>query len=237
MDSQLLAYDFVEKSSEKSVNFLDVSRIYFKEMESKELDELYTKGFDLNQIWEQIQLVNSQNIKIISTKLKEQEELGPRTSKEIGMGYEGSEMDSEISNEDSAGYSGEEDSEDSDARESQQENSKEEMEELEKEYTEDLSDENPTVSKKPKKKSVVDDDFFSLEEMEKFADMAEKQDHKMLKKFNEKKMDDLESESDQDPEDMFSIGKEIATGEFDFNDEDDDDNANGIIVLIRYQLC
>ena len=79
---------------------------------------------------------------------------------------------------------------------------------FEEEEDEEQEQENiPTSHKeRPKKKSVVDDDFFSLEEMEHFAELSEARDIKMANKLAKKTNDD-DQDSDEDEEDMFSIGK------------------------------
>lgn len=76
------------------------------------------------------------------------------------------------------------------------------------EEDEDQEHENIPTSHKErlKKKSVVDDDFFSLEEMEHFAELSEARDIKMANKLAKKTNDD-DQDSDEDEEDMFSIGK------------------------------
>ncbi|KAI9095774.1 Mpp10 protein-domain-containing protein [Phlyctochytrium arcticum] len=86
-------------------------------------------------------------------------------------------------------------------------------------WSSDLGEENPldrpgqpSKHNKRKKRSVIDDDFFSLEEMEKFADMGEARDMKRARK----KVD----EDDEDSEDEFLEDLE--------DDDEDNDNANEI---------
>ena len=71
------------------------------------------------------------------------------------------------------------------------------------------------MEKRSTKKSIVDDEFFSLEEFNRFADQSEAHDMKMAKQGND------ESEQDDD-DDMFAAEKDM------YDDLDDDDNANDI---------
>ncbi|KAI8905913.1 U3 small nucleolar ribonucleoprotein complex, subunit Mpp10 [Gorgonomyces haynaldii] len=88
----------------------------------------------------------------------------------------------------------------------------EEMDEFEEEMDEEL----PVKDEEHrKKKSIVDDEFFSLEDMERFADLGEARDMKMSKIST---LDELE---DEDDEDIFSIGKDL-------NAEVEEENANDI---------
>ncbi|KAJ3354457.1 u3 small nucleolar ribonucleoprotein MPP10 [Kappamyces sp. JEL0680] len=72
-------------------------------------------------------------------------------------------------------------------------------------------DSNLAQPKRKPKKSIVDDDFFSLEEMERFADMAEARDIKMANQLSKNTQEEDESE---DENDMFSIGKDIKYEDF-----------------------
>lgn len=156
------------------------------------LSQLSTEGFDLNQIWEQISLQNNPAIEHIEkflttgTELIEEEEMEDSQEDDTFLEEEDSEEIEEVNEV-----------------ELDEESVDEELEELE-EYEEELEDNER--EEKTKKRSVVDDDFFSLEEMEKFADLSEAQDAKMAKKASQKKEDEEESSEDDDM-DMFSIGK------------------------------
>ncbi|KAI8817048.1 U3 small nucleolar ribonucleoprotein complex, subunit Mpp10 [Fimicolochytrium jonesii] len=80
-----------------------------------------------------------------------------------------------------------------------------------------------------KRKSEIDDDFFSLEEMEKFADFGESRDHKKARKAN-----DNENDGDDSEEDEYTFGDDILNADnWDDDGEDGDeledrDNANEI---------
>lgn len=177
------------------------------------LDSLVTDGFDIHQVWEQIQLLNSPAVEHFTTlyqnaNIPEDAEEGLESGDESEQSISDGEMEHEMeADEKYEEFGNEED-------EILEEDLGNEDDEMPEEYEEDLSD-----SEKPAKKirrSVVDDDFFSLEEMERFADMGEKQDIKMAN------MDPNSDSDEDDDEDIFSIGKDLAR-----NDFEDEDNANG----------
>jgi U3 small nucleolar RNA-associated protein MPP10 len=203
-----------EKDSNVYETYLSAAELFFKEATKNDpenlavLNELVTEGFDSNQIWEQIQLLNENAIQYLHTWIDEH-----------GVKQEAEESENE--------YDKMLETEEVDSQEDQEMDQDFEedlpMEELE-EYEESLSEKEES---KPKK-SIVDDEFFSLAEMEKFADMAEKRDIQMAKG---------DIEDDDDENNIFSIGKgsllthvDLATGEFDFDleEEDDAENANDI---------
>jgi U3 small nucleolar RNA-associated protein MPP10 len=176
-----------EKDSKVYETYLSATELFFKEATKNDpenlavLNELVTEGFDSNQVWEQIQLLNENAIPFLNGWIDE------HGVKQLS---EDSENEYEQMLED-------EDRESQDDQEMMDEDEVEmPMEELE-EYEESPSeneDRNP-------KKSIVDDEFFSLAEMEKFADMAEKRDIQMAK-------GDIQVD-DEDDDNIFSIGKGI----------------------------
>lgn len=146
-----------------------------KRVDTGPLSELYTEGMDSDQIWEQIELVNKSVLKSlggvmadISTKIESgefqlamaqsQSEVG---SKLANKKEKKSKFDEEDSEEVASGYSGSE-------------------EETEKEEEDDEEEEGGrgTLKATSGKRSIVDDDFFKLSEMEKFLEAAEKKDAK-----------------------------------------------------------
>ncbi|KAI8999394.1 U3 small nucleolar ribonucleoprotein complex, subunit Mpp10 [Gaertneriomyces semiglobifer] len=82
-------------------------------------------------------------------------------------------------------------------------------------------DDNERPRKRKSERSVVDDDFFSLEEMERFADFGEARDTKKARLGDE----DEQGEEDEEEDEKFSLGDQLNTG---FSDDEDDDNANDI---------
>ncbi|KAJ3042072.1 u3 small nucleolar ribonucleoprotein MPP10 [Rhizophlyctis rosea] len=83
-------------------------------------------------------------------------------------------------------------------------------------------EEDEPVANRPSRRSEVDDDFFSLEEMEKFADFGEARDQKKARKG------DAEEEEDEDDE--FTIGDDLLAMDPDEWDDSEAemDNANDI---------
>lgn len=191
--------------------------------DSQVLETLVTTDFDSNQVYEQIEMLNREVLERIDIE----QVVGTCIAVE-------SDLDLEISNlndgsEDYEGSSDEQDLEETLAEE-EQSDSDQEYSEMEQDVDQDdrFEDDFEKVVVSKKKKSVVDDQFFSLEEMEKFADMSERQDIKMANKLSNK---NEESDEEEDEMDMFSIGKDLANNGFDFDFDDDEDNANGKICF------
>ncbi|KAJ3261116.1 U3 snoRNP protein [Boothiomyces macroporosus] len=193
------------------------------------LPEITTEGFDSNQIWEQLKLFNEPALEYFDEIFQ---------GDEIEEEFEG-ESDDESENEYDAmleeadaqqfDESAESDDEkfDNGPELEEYEDEMDQDEELE-EYEEPLEDEDNEKPKPKRKRSEVDDDFFSLEEMERFADLSEARDNKLAALYEKKlKGEDIEEELDDDDE-MFTVGKDMANGVFDYDEDDDDDNANDI---------
>jgi U3 small nucleolar RNA-associated protein MPP10 len=173
------------KDTEVYSIYLSATKQFFTEAVSNDpaqlaiLDQLVTEGFDSNQVWEQIQLLNQNGLNYLHAWMeehvveKEEEENRESEHEYEEMLEDGMEVDG--------------------IEESQEEFGSEPGDELE-EYEEGLSDEDTDTPKK----SIVDDDFFSLERMEQFTDIAEKRDIRMARG---------DISEDEDQEDMFSIGR------------------------------
>ncbi|KAI8928916.1 U3 small nucleolar ribonucleoprotein complex, subunit Mpp10 [Entophlyctis helioformis] len=88
------------------------------------------------------------------------------------------------------------------------------------------------LSAPKRKRSVVDDDFFSLEEMERFAEMGEKHDMKVARRAS--RGEDEKDDEDDDEDDAFAFESDLLNGNLEDEDEDEDalmnaeDNANDI---------
>lgn len=166
--------------------------------------QLIVDDFDLNQIWQQIDLFNKDFIMKIEPQLSllETPLEQPETSEKLAQDEEenvdeflvGEEKDLDGSDQEELleeNYSDDQESKASSVGPLDEESGNEEEESEEEEW-------------KPSKKSVVDDKFFSLEEMERFTEMAEKQDIKMANRLA-----DGGVQSDSDEEDIFAVGKGI----------------------------
>jgi U3 small nucleolar RNA-associated protein MPP10 len=160
---------------------------------------LYTEGFDMTGIWNQMELVTGPAIDALEKFVEEH-----------GLDGEG-EVDG---SDEEASLEGDEDLESLGNEEDVQSLHTEEEEDLEQEEAEETfvegeeeieipsdEDEEEAQERPKRKRSEVDDDFFSLEDMEKFTELGEARDIKMSK------MDKIDSDEEEDEEDMFSIGK------------------------------
>lgn len=147
------------------------------------MPELIIENFDLEQIWQQIELQNEEvldkNITQISRVL---------TSKDLLF------KKLEIPEDDS--------------QEEQEVEEEEVEEEIENDFSEDENESSDKL-KQHSKKSVVDDDFFKLEEMEEFLNKEEK----ALQENNNQKADDSD-----DSEGSIDLFKEDGLDEDDEND-------------------
>lgn len=154
------------------------------------LSQLYIEGFDAEGIWNQIELLNHAAIPELQAYV---DSLPSNEFEEENEETLTAHMDtiSDSFNGEDEGMNDINESEMSDCEEFEEE-----------EMDLNSNDEDKTLSNS-NRKSVVDDDFFSLEEMERFAELGEQRDLKMAK------MNHGDLESGEDDEDMFSIGKGI----------------------------
>jgi U3 small nucleolar RNA-associated protein MPP10 len=170
--------------------------------------QVYTQGFDCIGLWAQLEhCVNSVVLQDVAGWLED------RASRQSVAKTMGQDSESEADLEMQAHSEAEASSSDQDVQEEEGSEADSGEEEIVSLPHDDLEEEEPANERqtKTKQKSIVDDDFFSLAEMEKFADMAEKQDHEMMKrqlKRTEGDDDEDDESGDGDSEDdMFSIGK------------------------------
>ena len=221
MDPTLIAstlehpHQFLTKNEELSKKWLKASEWLFNKAiklqpELSQLDKLYTEGFDTEAIWNQMQLLNETSVEYLQALLPEQMD-----SSEIEGSDEGQESASiEQDSEQEENYNRDLEQEDVEEQDSEQENEEEQENDDEMDYEQEIDSESESQPAK-RKRTPVDDDFFSLEEMEKFAEMGESRDIKMSK------VTSMEDESDE--EDIFSVGRFMAND----GDELEDENANG----------
>lgn len=167
--------------------------------------DLFVKGFDLHSVWNQISVFNKD---FAAALAKGQEQLAQDEEYESDH--------SEIIQDDlesvSERLSGDASEEIGDLSGSDYSEIDQDMDE------DDTFEQDPQKTKR--KRTEVDDDFFSVRAMEEFAEMGERQDIKMSK------MQAPESDAEESDNDIFSFGKGLANGEF-----DEEDNANGTIML------
>ncbi|KAH6596533.1 hypothetical protein BASA61_003461 [Batrachochytrium salamandrivorans] len=258
-ESSLTAVPFLSQDATHSAAWLETSAWLFRMAKSFEpfettpLPELYTNGFDLEQIWEQIKLLNEPLIPYISEMAAEfpnmesafeedsdvdddqsleDDQDGDSTSFERGSDDdEESEFASDDDQLDLDGSGQDIDPEDEDESELNRDSSKEDEYEMEMEMPFEDNGKKPTSHPK-RKRSVVDDDFFSLEDMEKFADLGEQHDIKAARRASENKNKDNDdsSDSNEDEDTMFSFDADMLNGDLMSDNEmtGDTDNANDI---------
>ena len=134
------------------------------------LSELYTEGLDNDQIWEQIQLVNRPVLRALTGVMADASRKYDRG--EFRLLAHSCEPEKELS-EEGEGDEGEEDVE---------EEGESEGDEIESHFSgEDEEGDGEEGGKVMGKKSVVDDRFFKLSEMEKFLEEAEREESKGMK--------------------------------------------------------
>ena len=191
-----------------------------KEFHLKEL--VMDSEFNLDLIWNQINLIDLNSLKLAKVVPKAEDFSSENEAETLGNDesmdendYEMDENDYEMDSEDSFGHeSGSQhtlEDEELDADEKEQEDLEEYDEPLEEEFSDDQGPKPVKTAKKPRK-TEVDDDFFSLEEMERFAEMGEAQDIKMANMLNKRSSNPNQEDDDdekEDDEDIFSIGKGI----------------------------
>ena len=183
------------------------------------LNELLVNDFDIHQIWEQIQLQNAPFVEFLEAETAGLVKQGDLE----GLEYED---ETESKKERVEGDSEEEDG--------QMEGSESEMEE-DADMTmlsdeEDFED-NPSAKQKltglpddsDVERTIVDDEFFSLRQMEAFAEMAEDYD---MRRAKEESGDEEDDDDDEELDDQFDLGEGFLEQDPDGLDADMD-NANG----------
>ncbi|TPX70369.1 hypothetical protein SpCBS45565_g01848 [Spizellomyces sp. 'palustris'] len=183
------------------------------------LDKVWVDGFDAEQIWEQIWMLVGPFGGYFEDKV--QEVLGNVERDAVEGDLHVDELEEE---EEDMSEQDEDDDEDvKDDKDEEVEESEEEDEELEHDNEDILSgsdpldtdDQHSNASNPPdsprKRKSIIDDDFFSLADMERFADFGEARDMKRARRNQE----DVEDDDD----DEFALEDEL---------NEEDENANEI---------
>ena len=174
------------------------------------LTELHTNGFDIDQIWEQIQLLNGPLI----AQLSNSDLIDPQDSSDSQSidGQSSSQSDSQHQFEE------EETLINSDEEEFIEEEDVDEDEEITEEEEEEEDAVNPDpLDIRKRKRTVVDDDFFSLDEMNKFAELGEAHDFKAARL-------DKDDEADGD---AFTFDRDLLEDDLG-GDGESDGNANDI---------
>ncbi|KAG0273960.1 U3 snoRNP protein [Linnemannia exigua] len=205
------------------------------------LEELFVDGFDNDQIWEEIHMQNTPFLSYLKSEIKnlkfskkgtaqpstddleDEEAEGEEEEDEADMNLGLDEDDMGLEMDDTEGFSGEDDLEESgsgsegfgDDQEDDDENPEEDDEE-EEEEEEDLDDLDLPVKKKSRT-SEVDDDFFNLDD---FNAMTEKQE--------QDEMDEKEPDENEEEIDYFADPDLIDSGEDDFDNDDMEENENEV---------
>ncbi|KAJ3394042.1 U3 snoRNP protein [Lobulomyces angularis] len=252
--------DFLLKTKPLIENLTSLTTNLYKKLKpelphknSAALDNLLTDGYDNDQIWEQIMLLNNPLINYINRSTDNLIASGDDI--EESHSYHSENLVESLSDISHDGKDEEDEQADVVNLEAQEENSSEEESVAEGEDikemmsadgisdTDSLSstndiDEAFLNGKRRFEKTVVDDEFFSLREMEKFSEIAEKWDFKQQER-QFKKNEAFDSDSDV-PDDVnvneFDLGLDFFSMDPDKMDEDvesdedaDLDNANDIM--------
>ncbi|KNC98900.1 rRNA-processing protein MPP10 [Spizellomyces punctatus DAOM BR117] len=180
------------------------------------LDKVWVDGFDAEQIWEQIWMLVGPFGEYFGDKVQEILENAEGDAEESDVHVEELEEDEE---EDVSEHDEDEDVDNEDEEEEEGEEQDEELEENDNEDmlsgSDPLDDDQVSNASNPsdsprKRKSIIDDEFFSLEDMERFADFGEARDMKRARRNQE----DLEEDDDE-----FALEDEL---------NEEDENANEI---------
>jgi U3 small nucleolar RNA-associated protein MPP10 len=185
------------------------------------LSVLYTEGFDIHGIWNQINLLNQPAITYYQGILENHYAKSlSENSSDDDSNHVGSLIDDgdsnhvgSLSDADGSNHTGSL----NDGDGSNHGGSHGSQMEYEEEMPSDDSGKGQIAKKR--KKSVLDDEFFSLEEMERFADLGESHDIKMTKRTDDEEV------TDSDNEIFASLGEDLLARDV----EGDENNANGIL--------
>ncbi|KAI7897800.1 U3 small nucleolar ribonucleoprotein complex, subunit Mpp10 [Cokeromyces recurvatus] len=207
--------EVVNNALEMAKHFYDnVKKI--EQVQFSPFTELLTEGFDNDQIWEEIAAQNEpfldyakDALKSFSTKKPSLKESQSFSDDESVSGQSMDLDENEEIQDDDENF--EFDQQEETENESQDEEEEEEQEEQEEEDT-DIEEEEE--EKKPKKTSEVDDDFFNLEEFNKWTEEQEQLDMMSDREDDEfdfdKNLDESEDEEDED--------EAVAAAEMTYND-------------------
>eukprot|EP00833_Pecoramyces_ruminatium_P009518 jgi/Orpsp1_1/1183550/evm.model.c7180000085694.2 len=171
------------------------------------LEELYIEGFDNDQIWEEIQLQNVPLIEqfneisndIIENDLQMSEDEDETNDEEYELKSNEDEINEDEENDEEMENVDEENEiEDENEEEEEEEENIENIQEAEDFSDEDLNNKGKSSNLNRKfKKTVVDDQFFSLREMEAFAEEFERKDILRSRRFNKEENGEDEDENDE----------------------------------------
>ncbi|RKO92790.1 U3 small nucleolar ribonucleo protein complex, subunit Mpp10 [Blyttiomyces helicus] len=225
---------FFNKDESLSAEFRDAARWLFGVARQADsvprpdlpFTELLVDGFDAEAVWEQIHMANSglvDELEEVAASIGEIEGVDGSDAEEMEVdvaesGEDDDDLEVEDEDEEDADLDMDEDvDEEDDEEEEDEEGLEEEEEEL---HSEEDLDAAPKSAPR-KRKTVVDDAFFSLEEMERFAEQGEARDLKRAKKA-EGDSDDEDGDDYIGPDDLTVDPDELV------NSDEDSDNANDI---------
>jgi U3 small nucleolar RNA-associated protein MPP10 len=170
----------------------------------KALDELLTNGFEIEQIWEMIQLLNAPSAKYLERNIADFISSG---DVELEFDHDDS-METLINDDDDSASENDNDIND--------DNDISMEEEIEDDASETDEKVNPmqSLDKARTEKTEIDDNFFSVREMDAFADMAEEYDTKRASG---------ELDENDGLKMQFDLGMSFG------DNQDEEENANGTI--------
>ena len=189
--------------------------------------KLHVKGFDSEQIWQEIELGNEPILRIIGSKIDSFSKKGPPNFATQGKSLSQNvtvkskklsnkltvQKEKKKAHDDRRNF--EKDSEENELLESEEDEVRS-AESLDFDHNESRS--NAKTSRKVAKKSIVDDSFFVLDDMNRFLDEEDKKESR--------KYDNENDENDSDEVDYFA--EEILD-----DDESEDDNTDAFDKVVR----
>ncbi|KAJ3148712.1 u3 small nucleolar ribonucleoprotein MPP10 [Geranomyces variabilis] len=213
------------------------------------LETLLVDGFDAEQVWEQLQLQNEPMLGYLAEKVEHVLDEGDddredgamsdsmdMTQSEIdAMDIDGMSDDLEEDGDDLEAESDEDLAEDGESDGASEINGAAELSDEDgDDWNEELGEAGDAGSaseeedsklgagRTPQNRSEIDDDFFSLEEMERFADFGEDRDLKKAAKS-------LDDDEEDDDEEEYTFGDAILNeAALEIDNDNDEDNANDI---------
>ena len=213
---------YLNPTEELNVQLVSSSKIVFDQMKSQEVDsvigaapkQLLTRGFESEQIWQQLNLQNVGILKVTKRLLHNFDASDITFNDSEVENFEDKEEETEDDEEEQDNFqkiekdlSSEDDFDDEDLEE-------DEIDFLDEDIEEEDNDNSNNNNKKSKtyKTSVVDDKFFKLRQLEEFLDQQDKLEE--IRRDNEGQNVGDNSDDNDDDVDLFAEGESGSESKF-----------------------